>query len=281
MPTLTLPTADTQAEVKALARQLVPAWQSRPFDAIEHLPDGYSNRNYRLAVDGGEYALRIARQRPRPGEERYLAIAAAPQVVAADARGHLLTRWIAGPSFADAPPSPADAGAFLADLHGQIPAGVRDYDVVAEIAGLLRAAGGSDPEINGLLRALRWKPAARTGCHNDLNPWNVLRGVNGLRTLDWEFAGDNDPLFDIVGLGIGCGWQLPEMEACRAAYEAAGGRAPRNADHLCATATVFLLREYAWAAAQIAIGNDRKEIRTRAVAMRRAALDQDCRSAER
>ena len=264
--------ATPQAEAEAVARQLVPAWRTRSFDAFEYLPGGYSNTNYRVAVDGEEYALRIARQRPRPGEARYLAIAAAPQVVAADARGHLLTRWIAGPSFADAPPSPAEAGAFLAELHEQTPTGVRGYDVVAEIAGLLRAAGGGDAEATALLRALRWKPVARTGCHNDLNPWNVLRGVDRLRALDWEVAGDNDPLFDVVGLGIGCGWRLTDMETCRAAYAAAGGRAPRNARHLRATATVFMLREHAWAVAQIAAGNDREEIRTQAVAMRRAAL---------
>ena len=270
---LTTTANTTLTEAEAVARQLVPAWRTCAFDAIEYLPGGYSNRNYRVAVHGGEYALRVARQRPRPGEERYLAIAAAPQVVAHDARrGHLLTRWIAGPSFADAPPSPAEAGAFLANLHGQIPAGVRDYDVVAEMADLFRAAGGGDAEAIRLLRVLRWRPATRTGCHNDLNPWNVLRGAGGLRALDWEMAGDNDPLFDIVGLGIGCGWRLPQMEECRDAYAAAGGVARGNARHLRATATVFFLREHAWAAAQVAAGNDREEIRTQAVAMRRAAL---------
>ncbi len=261
----------TRAEAKAVARQLVPAWRTRPVDAIEYLPGGYNNRNYRLKVDGSEYALRIARQPPRPAEARYLAIAAAPDVVAHDAeRGHLLTRWIAGPSFADAPPTPAEAGAFLADLHRQIPAGVRDYDAVAHVATMLAATGG-DPELTGLLGSLRWRPAARRGCHNDLNPWNILRGATGIRTLDWEAAGDNDPMFDVVGLGIGCRWGLREMETCRAAYEAAGGTAWANPHHLHAAATLYYLREHAWTAL-IATANNRAEIKAQAAEMRAAAL---------
>ena len=269
---MTLAAADkARAEAKAVARQLVPAWRTCTFDAIEYLPGGYNNRNYRLKVDGGEYALRIARQPPRPGEARYLAIAAAPDVVAHDTeRGHLLTRWIAGPSFAHAPPTPAEAGAFLADLHRQIPAGVREYDAVGHVASMLAATGG-DPELIELLHSLRWRPAAHRGCHNDLNPWNLLRDAEGIRTLDWEVAGDNDPMFDVVGLCIGCRWELREMETCRAAYEAAGGTAPADPHHLRATATLYYLREHAWTAL-IATGNNREEIKAQAAEMRLAAL---------
>ena len=263
--------AADKAHAKAVARQLVPAWRTRPFDAIEYLPGGYNNRNYRLKVGGGEYALRIARQPPHAHEARYLAIAAAPEVVAHDTeRGHLLTRWIAGPLFANAPPTPAEAGAFLADLHRHIPAGVRDYDAVGHVASMLAATGG-DPELIELLHSLRWRPATRRGCHNDLNPWNILRGATGIRTLDWEAAGDNDPMFDVVGLGIGCRWELREMETCRAAYEAAGGTAPANSDHLRATATLYYLREHAWTAL-IAADNNREDIKAQAAAMRRSAL---------
>ena len=262
-----------QAEARAVARRLMPAWRNLPVDGVDYLPGGYSNRNYRLVVAGREYALRVARRPPAPGEDRYLAIAAAPEVVAHDAEhGHLLTRWITGPSFADAPPSPVEAGAFLADLHRQIPAGVRDYDVVAEANRLLRAAPDGGPAMTELLRGLGWRPASRIGCHNDLNPWNVLRGGDGWRTLDWEMAGDNDPLFDLVGLAIGCGWGFAEMCSCHASYQASGGIASGNPQHLRATATVFRIREHAWAAAQTAAGNDRKEIRAQAAAMRRAAL---------
>lgn len=267
-----------RAEAAAVAQRLMPAWRNLQLDAIDYLPGGYSNRNYRLVIAGREYALRIASQPPRRSEDRYLAIAAAPEVVAYDAeRGHLLTRWIAGPLLADAPLSPAEAGVFLADLHRQIPAGVRDYDVVAEANRMLRAAPEGDPAVGKLLRALNWRPAFKTGCHNDLNPWNVLRGADGLRTLDWEMAGDNDPLFDLVGLAIGCGWRFAEMRFCRDSYEAAGGVASANPRHLRATATVFRIREHAWAAAQAAAGNDREEIRAQAAAMRRAALGLDDR----
>ena len=262
-----------RAEAEAVARQLMPAWRNLRVEEIGYLPGGYSNRNYRLVVAGRQYALRIARHPPRQGEERYLAIAAAPEVVAHDAEtGHLLTRWIAGPMFADVPPSPVEAGAFLADLHRQIPAGVRDYDVVAEANRMLGTAPGGDPAVARLLRGMGWRPTFKTGCHNDLNPWNVLRGAAGLRVLDWEMAGDNDPLFDLVGLAIGCGWGFAEMRVCHSSYQAAGGVASESPRHLRATATLFRIREHAWAVAQAAAGNDREEIKAQAEAMRRAAL---------
>ena len=264
---------EQEAQAAAVARALMPTWRERAIDAIDYVPSGYNNRNYRVVVDGRVHALRIARQPPPPGERDYLAIAAAPQVVAHDAeRGHLMTLWIDGPTFADAPPAPAEAGAYLAALHRQIPTGVRDYDVLAEVNSLLGAAGGADPALAALVRELRWTPKIRTGCHNDLNPWNVVRGATGPRTLDWEMAGDNDPMFDVVNLGIGLGWLFADVEACRAAYQSAGGNAPADARHLRETATVFFLREHAWAAAQIATGNDRKEIRTQAKIMRQAAF---------
>ena len=45
-----------------------------------------------------------------------------------------------------------------------------------------------------------------------------------LRTLDWESAGDNDPLFDLVGLCVGLGWGIREAQTCHAAYRRDGAR---------------------------------------------------------
>ena len=260
-------------QAEAVARQLVPAWRRHSFDLFEYLPGGYTHRNYRVAVAGGEYALRIARAPPRRGEGCYLASAAAPEVVAHDAvRGHLATRWINGPLFARAPPTPAEAGAYLAALHRHIPAGVRRYDPAAEVRAMLGRAGDPDPALAELARRQAWTPTTQTGCHNDLNPWNILRGAGGIYTLDWEIAGDNDPLFDIVGLGVGLAWSLADMETCRRAYQSGGGHAPAELGRLRAAATLMRVRESAWALAQLAAGNDRAEIRAQAADMRAAAF---------
>ena len=244
---------------------------------IEYLPGGYTNRNYRLDMDGASYALRLVQARgPKAHafERRYLDIEAAPEVVAYNAdTGHLLTRWIDGRLLADAPPPPAEAGAYLADLHGQIPAGIRQYDFGAEIEAMFLRAGKVDADVEARFRALDWRAAEWRGCHNDLNPWNVIREPSGRwRTLDWEMAGDNDRLFDLAGLGLGLGWGMAEMTACAQAASAAGSALLCPPGRLRDTVRAFRIREYAWAAAQIADGNDRAEIREQAATMREAVL---------
>ena len=273
-------------KVLAVARRLLPAWPVRADCRIEYLPGGYSNRNYRLDIDGARYALRVVDgAKPRPGERQYLAIAVAPDVVGYDPQtGHMLTRWIDGRILASSPPSPAEGGRYLADLHAEIPSGIRSYDYQAEIEALLANAVSPDADVVSRFHQLAWSATEHCGCHNDLNPWNVIRasptavaGQPRFRTLDWEFAGDNDRLFDLVGLGQGLQWTPAQLAACALAYaRTPAGRArplhvtPRRMeDTVCA----YRIREYAWAAAQIGVGNDRPEIIEQAVAMRRAIVD--------
>ena len=75
-------------------------------------------------------------------------------------------------------------------------------------------------------------------------------------TLDWEWFGRNDPLFDLVTLH-----QSLELPRERLAELAAGLLgAPAEEARLRACLRVFWLREYAWAAAEIAAGDQRTEI---------------------
>lgn len=256
---------------QAVAEELVPAWRGRAFDAIEYLPGGYTHRNYRVEIDESAYALRLVEgDAPRAGEREYLAVASAPDVLAYDERrGHMITHWIDAPLWAQAPPAPAEAGRCLARLHRQIPQGMRRYDVVAEIAAMLGRAGRVDSGVLARFRHLQWSPAQLRGCHNDLNPWNVLRTEDGFRTLDWEVAGDNDPLFDLVGLGLGLEWQEDALAECVDAYRRAGLPLQHGGDRLPRTILAFRLREYAWAVAQLALGNQRPEIEEQAATMRR------------
>lgn len=266
------------AQAATVAGRLVPAWRERGIGAIEYLPGGYSNRNYRLVVDGAQYALRVMRQAPRPGERAYLASVAAPDVVAHDpVRGHLLTHWIAGPLLTHAPPSPAQAGAYLAALHRHVPVGVRAYDLAHEMRSLFAVAHHPDPAVVARWEGLQWTAAQVVGCHNDLNPWNIVRDGDRWRTLDWEMAGDNDPLFDLAGLALGLGWDLDATAACLLAYQAAGGHAAAedirgDRQPLRDAMTAYRIREYAWAVAQLALGNRRPEIHDQAERMRTAVL---------
>ena len=281
--------ADAQSALGVLAA-LVPAWAETAPEHIEYLPGGYTNRNYRVEIDGGAFALRIVKGRtPHPAELAYLDLDLAPDVVAYEQRrGHLLTRWIDGDVVAHAPLSPAEGATYLADLHNAVPLGIARYDYAAEVGAFFRearAAGGLDAEVEAVFNDLRWQPALRCGCHNDLNPWNIIRAIrardgaeNGptvFRTLDWESAGDNDPLFDLAGLALGFDWSAEDALACLHAYcEQRRIRvAPSPEARLRAAMRAYRIREYAWAAAQIAAGTDRDEIREQEASMRRAVLD--------
>ena len=267
--------------VRAILTALMPAWGSHEVQGIEYLPGGYTNRNYRVEVRGRAYVLRVVEGAgPRSSERDYLALDIAPDVVAYDvSRGHLLTRWIPGQILADSPPSPGEAGQYLADLHARIPPGLNRYDYNGEVTSMFRRARHVDPAVRACFEATAWRPATWRGCHNDLNPWNIIRveggkeAVVGFRTLDWEAAGDNDPLFDLVGLCVGLGWGMDAALACHDAYRQGGTGIGATETRLTNTFRAFLIREYAWAVAQLASGNDRDEIRAQVAASRDALAD--------
>jgi thiamine kinase len=61
-----------------------------------------------------------------------------------------------------------------------------------------RGSGGADAEACiATIRALR-SPANLCCCHNDLVAENIVATDSGLQFLDWEYACDNDPFFDLA-----------------------------------------------------------------------------------
>ena len=250
---------------------LLPHWHLDRIERIAYLPGGYANDNYRFEYEGAAYAVRIVRRSgpARHAEARFLALPTAPDVVAFDpCGGDLVTRWIDGTLLVESAVAPAHAAACLRELHAQIPAGVARYDPLKAIRRDLDAAGPVAAAPAAALE-LGWAPAEICGCHNDLNPWNILQTGTAWRTLDWEFAGDNDPLFDLVCLGHGLGYDDTEMDVLAAAYLDVQDVAARR---LLDTRIVFELREYAWARGQLALGSEREEVRAQAVAAEKSLV---------
>ena len=243
---------------------LMPDWRLPRALEFDYLPGGYANDNYRFSFDGNHYVLRApGGSQPYVDWKRerafYLAnhTVARPVLVALDVdNGSMVTEWVSGRLLVDDPPDNDELLAYLADLHGSLPPVDGNYDPIA-LSAVYLAEGKPDPHAKRLASSLTWPPGPVVTCHNDLNPWNVIRATDAWVTLDREYLGMNDPLFDLVALHQGLQMDT-ELLALSERYQA--DRVSQERLNGCLAA--FWLREYSWAHAQLALDNRREEIET-------------------
>ena len=238
------------------ARELLPHAEKIQVDSF--LPGGWSNRNYRIRADGVHAVLRIKNAKSaKPGTEpNYLAINRAPEVLAYDsATGDMVTKWVDGPLLVESPISAETAADYMLDLHEAIPRGIRKYNVHLAISEYLAEEPLIEP-LRTIYEELDWRPQSLCGCHNELNDWNVIKTDSGFCTLDWESAGDNDPIFDLVGLCYGLEFSDLEFEQCVVRY-----RADVDLEFVRRTRMIYQIREHAWATDRLSMGNRKPEIK--------------------
>ena len=242
---------------------------ARKVEVVGFLPGGWSNHNYRLRIDGVDSVLRIKlRTLDKPGTEiQYLSTAISPNLLAYDPNsGDMITNWVEGELLCDTHIKPCTAAAYLNELHRHIPMGVTTYDVHRTIRNYL-AGSDIDKQVLDIYNSLLWEPQISIGCHNELNAWNVIRTADGFCTLDWESAGDNDPIFDLVGFCYGLRFSDDEVNACNSAYVN-----PTDSDHLCRTRILYQIREHAWAVDRIKSGSLKPEIHEQLISSREEIL---------
>jgi thiamine kinase-like enzyme len=90
------------------------------------------------------------------------------------------------------------------DLFGSL----REYRRIVDEAGF-RLPDGYDawaPKASAVEAALAAAPVALRPCHNDMMPANFIDDGGSLRLIDYEYAADNDPCFDLGGI-----WAEAEM----------------------------------------------------------------------
>jgi thiamine kinase-like enzyme len=207
------------------------------------LDGGITNRNYRARFDGVEVVLRL------PGKETALlgidrhaeaqanrcaaAAGVAPEVlVLLDDPPCLVTRFVEGREMTAAelrePASLADVAAALRAVHGCPPIAVSfsPFRIVEDYAAKTAARGAAVPAAHERSRpaaarieaALRHRPHEPVLCHDDLLAANFLRSPDGLRIVDWEYAGMGDGYFDLGNFAVNNGLGRDEEEALLAAY---------------------------------------------------------------
>lgn len=254
------------AALRARIAHLCPDWDIGRISGFIYLEGGYSNDNYRFEYRGERFVLRVPRGRTGPFVDRTLerriyqegAAAGVPPLIAFDvASGNMICRWVAGTLLTDRHTDGAELVAYLRHLHAHVPAVERRYDPLEQARTSLERAGGGPPWLERLAVERRWEPEQLTTCHNDLNPWNVIRTPDGgWTTLDWEWVGRNDPLFDLVTLHQSGNLEPAELPVMARAYLGE----PADPARLNRCVVALWLRETAWALAEVAAGNDRPEI---------------------
>jgi thiamine kinase-like enzyme len=243
-----------------------------PESAPVPLEGGITNRNYRLRWAGRDCVLRLPGKQTallgidRPAERDATRNAAgiAPDVIAFEPRlGCLVTGFIeARPVTAEELRGPLleDVAGALRSIHAGPLLGyafspwqrVARYRATA-VRRQMALPPGLD-EVSAAAARISAALGARetVPCHNDLLTANFLHDGRRLRILDWEYAGDGDPYFDLANLASNNGFEEPDEERLLAVYFGA----PARPDQLAALRLMRLMAafwEAMWAVVQSAV----------------------------
>jgi thiamine kinase-like enzyme len=208
-------------EPEAIAARV---WPGRDV-SLEPLGGGITNRNFKVSVDGEAFVLRIGGKDTellgidRDAEHAATVVAAelgiAPEVVAfVEPEGYLVTRFVEGRS---APPDELrqpdrlrSVARMLRRVHdgAPFPARFDSFRVVEAYAATAATYGVTVPEayerakeVANEIEAAR-EPPEPVPCHNDLLNANFIATADGVRIVDWEYAGMGDRFFDLANFSI-------------------------------------------------------------------------------
>ena len=206
-----------------LAAALEQVWPGRAVD-LEPLGGGITNRNFKVALDGELFVLRIGGKDTellgidRMAEYRASLVAAelgiGPDVVAFVEPACFVARFIDGrlipPERMREPDAIAQAAAVLRRLHDgpEMPSRFDSFRVVESYRETALAHGVAEPPRYAWAKGLADEIEAARGspplapCHNDLLNANLIEDASGLRIVDWEYAGMGDRFFDLANFSI-------------------------------------------------------------------------------
>ena len=195
-------------------------WPGREVD-VEPLGGGITNHNFKVSLGGESYVVRIGGERTellgidRHAEEAAARAAAAvgvgPEVVAF-VDGSLVTRFVEGTAVDDMgePATLQEVASLLRRVHEgpAFPARFDAFRVVeayrdtAAAHGVTTAAYDRAKETADRIES-RLGPQPGRPCHNDLLTANFIRSPDqGIRIVDWEYAGMGDRFFDLANFAV-------------------------------------------------------------------------------
>ena len=272
------------APEEALAR--VPGFRGQW--SLREIGGGLTNRSFLIRSHGARFVLRLDAKHTaafgldRRTELRILRNAAeaslAPEVRYADpAAGILLYEYLPGPVWDRASLDDNNRlerlAALLRKVHGLPASGV----ALDPLAAALRYESmvSRHPELRtdaarcvAIVRATP-EPPTRCCCHNDMVASNIVGNAIGdarLKLLDWEYACDNDPCFDLASLIAYHDLGAEQTDRLLDSYT--GGRTPEAREHLEMQLRLFDALQMLWFAVRCVIAPD-SEHRSRLEQLRR------------
>ena len=234
-------------------------WPGREL-TLEPLGGGITNHNFKVSVDGEAYVLRIGGERTellgidRQAEEAAARTAAAlgvgPEVIAF-VDGSLVTRFVEGSEVEMRDATLREVAGLLRRVHDG-PAFPARFDSFRVVEAYHDTAAGHGVSVPGYAEARetagrierRLGPQPLSPCHNDLLSANFIGSSDGIRIVDWEYAGMGDRFFDLANLAVN---NELESDDVLAAYGEA------DAAHLTLMRFMSDFREAMWGAVQLAV----------------------------
>ncbi|MEO8889690.1 MAG: choline/ethanolamine kinase family protein [Jatrophihabitantaceae bacterium] len=229
------------------------------------LPGGLSNRSYKVTSAAGPPLV----ARLSSGKSSLLAIdrsaechnarcaaraGVGPRVVACEPRdGISIVEWIDGHTFE---PANLDDGPQLARIAAtcrQLHAGPRfanDFDMFTIQRDYLAIVQGRGfrlpprylefmPQVDRIRAAL--EPAATFPCHNDLLAANIIDDGRRIWLIDYEYAGNNDPCFELGNIWSEAGLADDRLDELVTAYYGY-----RSAAKIARARMLALMSKYGW-----------------------------------
>ncbi len=239
------------------------------------LEGGITNRNYRARLGGREVVIRlpgkdtellgIDRVAERAASECAARAGVAPEVAAMlEDPPCLVTYFVEGEAMSAEqlrrPRHVREVATALRAIHGcgeRLPNEFSPFRIVETYAERTRARGGAVPAAYRpaheaaarIEAALARRGEAPVPCHNDLLAANFIASPEGVRIVDWEYAGMGDRWFDLGNFAVNNELEAADEEALLAAYFGA----PPGAGRLAAARLMRFMsdfREAMWAVLQ-------------------------------
>jgi hypothetical protein len=221
------------------------------------LVGGITNRNFRARMGGRDVVVRllepgtdvlgIDRATEVEASTRAAALGIGPELLLST-DGVMVFEFLAGGPASVTPAVAAD----LRSFHGSPPLrGSFDVFRVIERHADLTDSHRFDPLLQRIESVVG---EDRAPCHNDLLPSNFVSDGTRTRIVDWEYAGQNNPFFDLGNLAVNNDFGQDEEQELLALYF----DEPCNAARLARLKLMRIVsdaREWMWALVQTQISS--------------------------